>query len=123
MPCTPGGWGRYRSMSLSPLAALAEQAFEPRAARMKEPEVDALLAVLPGWSRSDGRVVKTFRFGNYHETIAFVNAVAWIAQRADHHPDLSVHYDHCVVAFTTHDAAGITQRDLVCAARVERLRA
>ena len=53
--------------------------------------------------------------------MAFVNAVAWIAERADHHPDLSVHFNRCVVSYSTHDAGGITQNDLVCAARIERL--
>ena len=53
--------------------------------------------------------------------MAFVNAVAWVAHRADHHPDLSVHYNRVVVSWSTHDAGGITQNDLVCAARVEAL--
>ena len=56
------------------------------------------------------RLAKTFRFANYHETMAFVNAIAWIAHRADHHPDLSVHYNRCVVSWSTHDAGGITQQ-------------
>ncbi|HVE48957.1 MAG TPA: 4a-hydroxytetrahydrobiopterin dehydratase [Casimicrobiaceae bacterium] len=81
----------------------------------------AAVAVLPGWSHIADRIAKTFRFATYHETIAFVNAVAWIAHRTDHHPDLSVHYNRCVVSYSTHDAGGVTQNDLVCAARVERL--
>lgn len=108
-------------MNLPSLASLAEQSLETSAARLRDVDVDAMLVLLPGWTRSEGRIVKTFRFANYHETIAFVNAVAWIAHRADHHPDLSVHYDRCVVTYATHDAGGITQRDLACAARVERL--
>ena len=79
------------------------------------------IACLPGWARVADRLAKTYRFGNYHETIAFVNAIAWIAHRADHHPDLSVHYDRCIVSWSTHDAGGITGNDLTCAARVERL--
>jgi 4a-hydroxytetrahydrobiopterin dehydratase len=53
--------------------------------------------------------------------MAFVNAVAWIAHRADHHPDLSVHYNRVVVSYSTHDAGGVTGNDLICAARVEAL--
>ena len=91
------------------------------AARLADDAVAASLAALPGWARVADRLAKTYRFANYHETVAFVNAIAWIAHRADHHPDLSVHYNRCVVSWSTHDAGGITQNDLTCAARVERL--
>jgi 4a-hydroxytetrahydrobiopterin dehydratase len=90
-------------------------------ARLGAGEADALLATLPGWTRAGDRIEKAFRFANYHETIAFVNAVAWEAHRADHHPDLSVHYNRCVVAYSTHDAGGLSRNDFVCAARVELL--
>ena len=88
---------------------------------MSEAEIDRTLGLLPGWSRVADRIAKTYRFANYYETMAFVNAIAWIAHRTDHHPDLSVHYNRCVVSYATHDAEGVTQNDLVCAARVERL--
>ena len=91
------------------------------APRLSDTEVSAALAALPGWMRSSDRIEKTFRFADYYRTIAFVNAVASIAHREDHHPDLEVHYDRCVVAWSTHSAAGITQNDLICAAKVEAL--
>ncbi len=69
----------------------------------------------------DGRIEKTFSFANYHETLAFVNALAWIAHHEDHHPDLEVHYNRCVVAFSTHSAGGVTLNDVICAAKAERL--
>ena len=103
------------------LEALAVQPCVRGAARLANDDIHAALSVLPGWTHVADRIAKTFRFANYHETIAFVNAVAWIAHRADHHPDLSVHYNRCVVSYATHDAGGVTQNDLVCAARVERL--
>ena len=53
--------------------------------------------------------------------MAFVNALAWIAHREDHHPDLEVHYSRCVVTFATHDAGGVTLNDVICAAKAERL--
>lgn len=83
----------------------------------------ALLAQLDGWEMSAGEdaISRTFRFEDYHRTMAFVNAVAWIAHRADHHPDLSVHYNRVVVSYSTHDAGGVTGNDLICAARVEAL--
>ena len=70
-----------------------------------------------------GNPRKTFRFANYYETMAFVNALAFFAHRQDHHPDLGVHYDRCVVRYSTHDAGGLTQNDLDCAANAERLAA
>ena len=103
------------------LEALAVQPCVRGASRLANAEINAELRALPGWSQVADRIAKTFRFANYHETIAFVNAVAWIAHRTDHHPDLSVHFNRCVVSYATHDAGSVTQNDLVCAARVERL--
>jgi 4a-hydroxytetrahydrobiopterin dehydratase len=88
-------------------------------------ETVSSLAKLEGWTLAgDGANVaieKTFRFANYFETIAFVNAVALVAHQQDHHPDLSVHYNRCVVRFNTHDVGGISSTDLDCAARVDAL--
>jgi 4a-hydroxytetrahydrobiopterin dehydratase len=108
-------------MTAPTLDALASQATSTGLKRLEDAELGPKLAVLPGWSHVADRIAKTYRFANYHETIAFVNAVAWISHRANHHPDLSVHYNRCVVSFSTHDAGGITGNDLICAARVERL--
>ena len=88
-------------------------------------EVVAKLAQLEGWSLSgDGAQVaieKTYRFANYYETIAFVNAAAFIAHAEDHHPDLSVHYDRCVVRLNTHDVGGLSASDFDCAVRFDAL--
>ena len=65
------------------------------------------------------RIEKTFRFADYYRTMAFVNAVASIAHREDHHPDLAVHYDRCVVAWSTHSAGGVTLNDCICAAKTD----
>ena len=70
-----------------------------------------------------GGIRKEFRFPDYFRTMAFVNAVASIAHREDHHPDLEVHYDRCVVHYSTHDVGGLSLNDVICAARVEDIRA
>ncbi len=71
---------------------------------------------------ADGRSIsRTFEFANYHQTIGFVNAVAWIANAEDHHPDLDVHYSRCVVKWWTHAVSGLTENDFICAAKVDRL--
>lgn len=103
------------------VAELAAMRCRPDAPRLSAAELAAHAAALPGWSCAGGKLEKTFAFANWQQTLAFVNALAWIAERADHHPDLGVHYARCVVAFTTHDAGGVTLNDVVCAARVERL--
>ena len=70
----------------------------------------------------DGKAIeRTFKFDDYYRTIAFVNALAWIANREDHHPDLSVHYNKCVVRFSTHAVDGLTENDFICAAKADRL--
>ena len=66
-------------------------------------------------------IEKTFRFADYYQTIAFVNAQAFIAHAQNHHPDLSVHWNHCVVKFSTHDVNGLSHSDFDCAARVDAL--
>ncbi len=101
--------------------ALAAMSCRRGAPRLGADELAAHVASLPGWQAAGNAVAKTFAFGNYHETMAFVNAIAWIAHREDHHPDLAVSYDTCVVTYSTHDAGGVTLNDVICAARVERL--
>lgn len=85
----------------------------------------AKLAQLDGWKLSgDGDAVaieKTFHFGNYFETIAFVNAVALVAHKEDHHPELAVFYKHCTVRFSTHDVAGVSASDFACAVQLDAL--
>ena len=103
----------------SALQTLAAQHCRPGAARLAGSELAECLAALPGWKQIGERIEKTFRFPDYRRTIAFVNAVAAIANHEDHHPDLSVHYGHCVVAWTTHSAGGVTRNDCICAAKVE----
>ena len=88
-------------------------------------QVVAKLAQLEGWTlNGDGAAVvieKTYTFANYYETLAFVNAVAFIAHMQDHHPALLVHFNRCVVRFNTHDVGGISITDFDCAARVDAL--
>lgn len=84
-------------------------------------EIASGLAPLSGWALHDGAIQKTYHFANYFETIAFVNALAMVAHVLDHHPDLSVHYNRCVVRFNTHDVGGISVTDLDCAARADAL--
>jgi 4a-hydroxytetrahydrobiopterin dehydratase len=94
----------------------------PRGAKpLSRAEIKRLLAPLPGWLFKGGVIAKTYGFGNYHETMAFVNAAAFVAHREDHHPDMAVSYNKCRVAFSTHSIGGISMNDFICAARIELL--
>ena len=92
---------------------------------MTATEIVTALAKLEGWQLSgEGpalAIEKTCTFSNFHQTMAFVNAVAFIAHRFDHHPDLSVSFKHCVVRFNTHDVGGISSTDFDCASAVDAL--
>ncbi len=76
-----------------------------------------------GWKLIDGALEKHWKFTNFHETMAFVNAVAWIAHREDHHPDIALGYNRCSLRFNTHDVNGISVSDFFCAAAVDALHA
>jgi 4a-hydroxytetrahydrobiopterin dehydratase len=74
-----------------------------------------------GWRLIDGSLEKTFAFKNFYETMGFVNAVAFIANGEDHHPDLALSYGKCTVRFNTHDVNGISASDFFCASKVDAL--
>ena len=84
-------------------------------------EAHQLLKTLNGWAIENGRLAKTFPFQNYYETMAFVNALAWISHREDHHPDLGVHYNKCRVEYWTHAIGGLSENDFICAAKADAL--
>jgi 4a-hydroxytetrahydrobiopterin dehydratase len=103
------------------LLALAAMQCRPNAPRLNADELTGHAATLSAWNAAGDRLAREFRFDDYHATVAFVNAVAWIAHREDHHPDLAVGYNRCTVTWSTHSAGGITLNDAICAAKVERL--
>ena len=84
-------------------------------------EIKALLKQLDSWTQQDQVIGKTFDFKNYYQTMAFVNAVAWLSHREDHHPDMNVGYNTCHVQYTTHAVDGLSENDFICAAKVDAL--
>jgi len=86
-------------------------------------DAQRLLAQVAGWSLNETatEISRAFKFKNYYETMAFVNALAWIAHREDHHPDIEVGYSRCAVRFSTHAVKGLSENDFICAAKVNRL--
>jgi 4a-hydroxytetrahydrobiopterin dehydratase len=84
-------------------------------------QANDMLKQLKGWIVEDGKLVKVYPFTNYYQTIAFVNALAWISHREDHHPDLLVGYNKCRVEYATHAIGGLSENDFICAAKCDRL--
>lgn len=75
------------------------------------------------WKLNDDAtaIERTFHFRNFYRTMAFVNTVAWIAHREDHHPDLQVAYGRCTVRYNTHAVSGLTDNDFICARQIDLL--
>ena len=84
-------------------------------------EIENLLKQLCGWEYVNGVIAKTYAFKNYCQTMAFVNATAWISHREDHHPDLTVGYASCRVEYHSHAIKGLSDNDFICAAKLDRL--
>jgi 4a-hydroxytetrahydrobiopterin dehydratase len=101
--------------------ALARTRVRPGAPALSAGELAAALDRLPGWQGDMHAIARTFRFDGWRATIAFVDALAALADDVDHHPDLVVGYGKCEVRWSTHDAGGVTANDLACAARTDAL--
>ncbi|MEN1929339.1 4a-hydroxytetrahydrobiopterin dehydratase [Luteimonas sp. MJ250] len=93
--------------------------------RLSDARIRELMSEVPEWTLAEeGKaLLRTFRFPDYRHTMSFVNALAHMANREDHHPDLGVHYDRCEVRFSTHDVGGLSENDFICAARTDDLAA
>jgi 4a-hydroxytetrahydrobiopterin dehydratase len=89
--------------------------------RLSDAELAQQRLATPEWRLAGGALERTFSFGDFHRTMAFVNTVAALADSEDHHPQLLVEYGRCVVRFNTHSAGGITQNDFICAAKIDAL--
>lgn len=90
--------------------------------KLNDAEQQAGLSALPGWSIEAGMLVKTYAHPTFPEAIVFVNAVAHLAELANHHPDVDIRYTNVTLRLTTHDSGGITARDVALAKEVEAAR-
>jgi 4a-hydroxytetrahydrobiopterin dehydratase len=106
-------------------AALVASRCAPRHGALDEVSVARLLRLVPGWSVESGKLCRTFGFGNYYETLAFVNALAYITHVQDHHPELTITYKTCAVRYDTHSVnhgkGGLSENDFICAAKAAAL--
>ena len=98
---------------------------EGEAAALAKNQIDALLDKLNGWKLNPEATIisRRFTFKGFYKTMAFVNAVAFIANQENHHPDMEVGYNYCVIHYTTHAMNGLSENDFICAAKVDALQA
>jgi 4a-hydroxytetrahydrobiopterin dehydratase len=92
-------------------------------APLERDRIDTLLDQIPGWKLSDDgkRIARRFEFKGFYKTMAFINAMAWIANQEGHHPDFEAGYNFCLVHFTTHAIDGLSENDFICAAKLNAL--
>jgi 4a-hydroxytetrahydrobiopterin dehydratase len=90
-------------------------------AALPDSSVTERLGALPGWEREGDEIVKVYELPSFPEAIEFVTRVADAAEQADHHPDINIRYRKVLIALSTHDAGGITDKDFTLAAVIERL--
>jgi 4a-hydroxytetrahydrobiopterin dehydratase len=97
------------------------QACEGGVTPLTADEAARLLRQVRGWALENGVIAKTYAFKDHYETLAFVNAAAWISHRENHHPDITVGYNQCRVSYITHAINGLSENDFICAAKLDAL--
>ncbi|MBC7490654.1 MAG: 4a-hydroxytetrahydrobiopterin dehydratase [Glaciimonas sp.] len=106
-------------------AELLEKKCAPQKAGLTDPQITEYLAAFDGWTLQEGKIVKIFAFKNYYETLAFINPIAYVIHAEDHHPELVVTYNRCIVKFDTHSVnngqGGLSENDFICAAKVDAI--
>ena len=92
--------------------------------KLTKTEITELLTKITGWQQNQAGtalITKEFKFKNYHQTIEFINAVAWIVHQQDHHPQITITYNTCHIEFSTHSINGLSLNDFICAAKINTL--
>lgn len=110
---------------MSNAADLRQQKCRPQVDALSGEEIAQQLHALPNWQLQDDKIVRSFSFRNYYETLSFVNAIAYVIHAEDHHPELVVTYKQCVVKYDTHSVnagkGGLSQNDFICAAKLDAI--
>src|SRR5579871_4928785 len=92
---------------------------------LTQEKIQQFLSVLPLWEFNPTKslISRHFKFKNFYQTMAFVNAVAWIANQENHHPDMQIGFNYCLVKYTTHAIDGLSKNDFICASKINNLNA
>lgn len=99
------------------------QAPAPPLAKLTEAEVEDRLKGLPEWSETGGVIQRTYQFKDFAAAMKFVNAVAALAEKRQHHPDVLIRWNKVTLSLSTHDAGGITEKDFALAKECDGIRA
>jgi 4a-hydroxytetrahydrobiopterin dehydratase len=106
-------------------ATLLEKKCRPLESALSDAAIAEHRTAVPEWALQNGKIARSFSFKNYYETMAFVNAIAYLSHAEDHHPELAVTYNRCTVKYDTHSVnggrGGISENDFICAAKVDAL--
>jgi 4a-hydroxytetrahydrobiopterin dehydratase len=87
--------------------------------RLSEETVARELVTVPGWARDGDAIRRTWRFADFKGAMIFVNGVAALAEKANHHPDIAIHYSEVTLRLWSHDAGGLSARDFDLARRID----
>jgi len=90
---------------------------------LSESDISALLNELGNWDLDDKKniIYHDYKFKNYYNTIAFINAIAWVIHKENHHPDIKLSYNKCIIEFSTHSVQGLSKNDFICAAKINQI--
>jgi 4a-hydroxytetrahydrobiopterin dehydratase len=112
---------KERDMAKSSLLSRKSKALAARTPALSEKRAQGLLAQVHGWKIVAGELTRSFKFENYYEAVAFVNATAWVSHAQDHHPDIALGYNTVVMRYSTHSVGGLSENDFICAAHINVL--
>lgn len=106
-------------------ADLRERKCTPQETALSADAIADYLPAVNEWTVQDGKIVRQFSFDNYYATLAFVNAIAYVVHAEDHHPELVVTYNKCIVKYDTHSVnggrGGLSENDFICAAKIDAI--
>ena len=104
------------------MSIFAKRQCEAKTSLLTDNEIDShLKEISPDWQLADDHksISRMFKFKNYYDTMSFVNVVAMVAHQQDHHPEMTITYNTCLVVFSTHSVDGLSLNDFICAAKVD----
>ena len=104
-------------------ATLLQQSCRHQMQAASADDIRAALAALPDWHIEEDKLTRAFGFADYHQTIDFINAIAPLIHKEDHHPELVISYKRCIVRYDTHSVnagkGGLSENDFICAAKID----
>lgn len=108
-------------MNRSDLLNLHCREISPSEGCLSDESAASLRAELPFWHLAEKRIERKFRFGDFKAAIDFINGLAQLAEKEQHHPDILIHYNHVTISSWTHTVGGVTMNDFILAAKIDSL--